>query len=106
VESDRWYRLTKVARLNGYQGLSDEQILARVIFDTFPNDEKYLDAQGWKRPIHGIHVSPARDPFGNPGWEITPRWIEALNIIEQHPTWTVFWDMTDDQWKDLYRKIK
>lgn len=106
VESYRWYSFTKAARLRAYEGLSDEQILARIIFDTFPNDEKYLDAQGWNRPIHGIHMSPAREPYSKPGWEITPRWIQTLEYIKEHPTWPTFWDIAEDKWKELYGQIK
>jgi hypothetical protein len=42
------------------------------------------------RPVHGIHMSPNREPLGQPGWEITP--LNAVKYLEFRET---------KLWKDL-----
>jgi len=111
VLSDAWYSLTAEARRKEYSGF-DEMALAQVAFSVYPEAEAELRAKQWARPVHGIHMSAARDPSGtpgkritNPGWEITTEWINALKQIEQHETWETFWKLADETWKQQYSRI-
>jgi hypothetical protein len=44
----------------------DEPFLYELVKKRFP-DFKYEESF---RPVHGIHISPNREPFGTPGWGI------------------------------------
>ena len=105
VITDEWYNATSESRLRNYEG-NDEMILAQIAFDAFPDTQSQFKFTEWARPIHGIHMSPARKPYSRPGWEITNRWIHKLKTIEKHETWPEFWSMTDEKWKQEYNKIK
>ena len=117
VITDEWYAATEAARKLPFEG-SDEMILAQIAFSVFPETKAELEEKGcilhveksgpktWVRPVHGIHMSIARDPRAKIGWELKNRWLNALKRIEKHETWPEFWSMTDDKWKQEYNKIK
>jgi len=117
VITDEWYAATEAARKLPFEG-SDEMILAQIAFSVFPETKAELEEKGcilhveksgpktWVRPVHGIHMSIARDPRAKIGWELKNRWLNALKRIEKHETWPEFWSMTDEKWKQQYNRIK
>lgn len=106
VVSDEWYSATADARKVKYTG-SDEMVLAQIAFSAFPETRAQLERKPWARPVHGIHMSPARDPIaaGGVDWEITSRWLHSLKRIEKDKTWSRFWELTDNKWKQQYKRI-
>ena len=117
VITDEWYAATEAARKLPFEG-SDEMILAQIAFSVFPETKAELEEKAcilhveksgpktWVRPVHGIHMSIARDPRAKIGWELKNRWLNALKRIEKHETWPEFWSMTDEKWKQQYNRIK
>ena len=105
VITNEWYEATADARLREYNG-NDEMVLAQIAFNTFPDTQSKFKSTEWNRPIHGIHMSPRRNPYSCPGWEVTNRWLHKLKTIEKHKTWPEFWSMTDEKWKQEYNRIK
>ncbi len=89
VHSDRYYSKIDAANLNIFvqslkkQNLAyrhhDEKLLYSIVkhcVGKLPTDY-YSYAT---RPVHGIHMSPNREPLGQPGWEITP--LNAVRYLE------------------------
>lgn len=56
----------------------DEKVLYSIVKHRIGKipDDYYSFAT---RPVHGIHMSPNREPLGQPGWEINPQ--NAVNYI-------------------------
>lgn len=82
---DDWYPLPVVEDL--IDRMSDERVLRAIC------ERKRLPVQEeeWFRPVHGIHISPNRSPFGEtrngariPGWSIEPH-IKAYRRFADTP---------------------
>ena len=82
---DDWYPLPVVEDL--IDRMSDERVLRAIC------ERKRLPVQEeeWFRPVHGIHISPNRSPFGEtrngvrlPGWSIEPH-IKAYRRFADAP---------------------
>jgi len=72
------------------QGLAykhhDEKLLYNIIqhrIGTLPEDVYSYKT----RPTHGLHMSPNREPLGQPGWEITPAYAVAYLKLNETDLW-------------------
>jgi hypothetical protein len=104
VETDKWYSATEAARRRKHEG-SDEMVLAQIAFSVWPEHRQQLESKAWCRPIPGVHMSIAREPHNHIGWEITGNYRHRLKQMTKHATWPEFWEMTEDKWKEQYKRI-
>ena len=91
---DALYPLPDISGINIF-GRNDEEVLYEVC------EKKGLAIQDkeWWRPIHGIHISPNRQPWGSvrngkarPGWGIQ-RWEAHYSKFRANPLLSNIWEM-------------
>lgn len=103
---DDWYPLPAVADV--IDQMSDERVL-RIICERkgFPVQE-----DEWFRPVHGIHISPNRSPYGStrngtriPGWSIEPH-ITAFRRFAGSPVMGAMWPLFSERIKCYLEDIE